>query len=331
MAEFKEIIGHESLIHHLQVAIRQDKVSHAYLFQGEALCGKKLVAQAFAKALLCENEKGEACGVCHSCKQAESGNHPDIIRVIPSKETVLSVEDVRTQINADISIKPYQSRYKIYLIADGDRMNEAAQNALLKTMEEPPEYAVLVIMTTNAEHFLPTIRSRCVTLNFRWVSDGQIREYLMKQYQLTDYRAAEVVSFAQGNVGKAIMLASSSLFTDLRDRLLSCLRKISERNILEISQETQELMAIAEEKTVLLDMMTVWFRDVLLYKTTKNNRFLIFKDSEADIKREAKRISESGLAAIFEAIKQAKQRIKSNVSPQLTMEVLFDTIRKQMI
>ena len=147
MADFKDIIGHEQVIHHLQNAIRQKKFSHAYLLCGEAGSGKRLMAEAFAKTVLCEEGGIEACGKCKSCKQIESGNHPDFKAVVREKAT-LGVKEIREQVTADVQIKPYSSEYKIYFIDEAEKMTEEAQNALLKTIEEPPEYAVFLLSVT---------------------------------------------------------------------------------------------------------------------------------------------------------------------------------------
>ena len=195
MPAFKDIVGHEQIIEHLQNAITMDKVSHAYILNGPDKSGKMMIAEAFAQTLQCEavNKKleelageteserienkftAEPCMECHSCKQAAGKNQPDIIYVSHEKPNTISVDDIRTQLNNDIVIKPYSSKHKIYIVDEAEKMNQQAQNALLKTIEEPPAYAVILLLTTNAESFLPTILSRCVTLNLKAVADGNIR------------------------------------------------------------------------------------------------------------------------------------------------------------
>ena len=179
MGSFKDIVGHKDIIRYIQSAVQEDKVSHAYIINGERGSGKKILAELFAATLLCEAKGSDLCNVCHSCKQAESGNHPDIIRVQHEKPNTISVEDIRTQVNNDVLIKPYQGPYKIYIIAEADLMTAQAQNALLKTIEEPPEYAVFFLLTENAESLLPTITSRCVMLKLRYIKDSLIKKYLM--------------------------------------------------------------------------------------------------------------------------------------------------------
>ena len=180
MAGFAEIIGHEQIIEHLQNAIKMDKISHAYILNGPDKSGKKMLAEAFAQTLQCEQHGIEPCMECHSCKQAVNHNQPDIIYVTHEKPNTLSVADIRSQLVNDVDVKPYSSRYKIYIVDEAEKMNQQAQNALLKTIEEPPAYAVIILLTTNADAFLPTILSRCVVLNLKVVSDDKIKKYLME-------------------------------------------------------------------------------------------------------------------------------------------------------
>ena len=138
---------------------------------------------------------------CHSCKQAINRNQPDILYLQHEKPNTISVDDIRSQINNDIVVKPYSSPYKVYIVDEAEKMNAQAQNALLKTIEEPPAYAVILLLTNNAETFLPTILSRCVRLDIKVVADNKIKKYLMEKYEIPDYKAEVCVAFAQGNVG----------------------------------------------------------------------------------------------------------------------------------
>ena len=186
MSGFKDVVGHKNIIKYIQNAVTADAVSHAYILNGERGSGKKLLANLFAMSLQCENrdEDGDACGKCRSCRQAAGGNQPDIIRIMHEKPNTIGVGDIRTQVNDDIMIRPYSSKYKIYIIADADMMSVEAQNALLKTIEEPPEYAVIMLLTENAETLLPTIRSRCVMMKLRNIKDQLVKKYLMEQLEV---------------------------------------------------------------------------------------------------------------------------------------------------
>ena len=157
MLGFNDIIGHEEIIRHLKNAIETEKVSHSYIFTGDPGSGKKLLAGTYAMTLQCEEGGTEPCGHCDSCKKAIGKNHPDIIMVTHEKPNVITIDEIREQVINDVDIKPYCSPHKIYIIADAEMLNPQAQNALLKTIEEPPEYAVILLLTENAECFLQAI------------------------------------------------------------------------------------------------------------------------------------------------------------------------------
>ena len=175
MAGFRDIIGHNQIIEHLKNAIRMEKISHAYILNGENNSGKMMLAEAFAMALQCEAGGDEPCMECRSCRQAKEHNQPDIIYVTHEKPNIISVDDIRHQLNNDIVIKPYSSKYKIYIVDEAEKMNTQAQNALLKTIEEPPAYGIILLLTTNADSFLPTILSRCITMNLKTVQEELIK------------------------------------------------------------------------------------------------------------------------------------------------------------
>ena len=330
MSSFKDVVGHKNIIKYIESAVQADAVSHAYILNGERGSGKKLLANLFAMSLQCQDraENGEACGKCQSCKQAKSGNQPDIIRVIHEKPNTISVDDIRTQVNTDIVIKPYSSKYKIYIIPEADLMSVQAQNALLKTIEEPPEYAVIMLLTENAETLLPTIRSRCVMMKLRNIRDQLVKKYLMEQMEIPDYKADVCVAFAQGNMGKAIMLATSEYFNEIKEEVVHLLRNIDEMNVSELMDAIKKCMTYKMEINDYLDMIAIWYRDVLIYKATKNVDRVVFSDQLRYIKQRASKSSYEGIENILDAIEKAKARLKANVNFELTMELLLLTIKE---
>lgn len=328
MAGFKDIIGHEQIIEHLQNAIAMDKVSHAYIINGPDKSGKMMLAEAFAMTVQCEQGGRDACLECHSCKQALGRNQPDIIYVSHEKPNTISVDDIRTQVNNDIVIKPYSSRHKIYIIDEAEKMNVQAQNALLKTIEEPPAYAIIILLTTNADNFLPTILSRCVSLNIKAVPDETIEKYLMSNWQIPDYQAQICVAFAQGNVGKAIQLASSSDFNELKSSVLQLVKRLHEIDLYELTEAVKQIGEYKLQINDYFDLMMVWYRDVLYFKATGDVNGLIFKDEVYDIKRRAEKSSYNGIEQIIEALQKAQLRLLANVNFDLVMELLLLTIQE---
>lgn len=328
MGSFKNVVGHKDVIRYIQNAVKEDKVSHAYIINGEKGSGKKMLAKLFAMTLLCENGNQDPCNTCHSCIQAESGNHPDIIMLSHEKENSIGVDDIREQINNTIDIKPYQSSYKVYIVPQADLMTVQAQNALLKTIEEPPEYAVIMLLTENADTLLATITSRCVMVKLRNIKDTLIRKYLMERLGIPDYKADICAAFAQGNMGKAIMLANSEHFNEIREDALHLLQNIHDMELEEIIRMVSEVTAYKIEITDFLDIIQIWYRDVLLYKATKETEKVVLKDQINYMKEQARRSSYEGIELILKSLEKAKRRLGANVNFDLVMELLFLTIKE---
>lgn len=328
MAKFTDIIGQEQLKEHLQSAIKMNKVSHAYIINGERCAGKEFIARIFAMTLQCEKGEAEPCGECHSCKQALSGNQPDIIRVTHEKPNSIGVEDIRSQINSDMAIKPYSSPRKIYIINEGEKMTVQAQNALLKTLEEPPAYGIILILTTNVNSLLPTILSRCVVLNMKPVEDSLVKKYLMEEMQIPDYKADICVAFARGNIGKARLLASSEEFENIREDAVTLMKYIGEMEMHEIVGAIKKIGEYKLEISDYLDIISIWYRDVLLFKATNDVNHLIFKEEIQYIKKVAGKSDYEGIEKILDALEKAKSRLSANVNFDLTMELLLLTIQE---
>ncbi len=328
MARFSDIIGQDMIKEHLQGALSTGKTSHAYIIHGEKSSGKEFIANVFAMALQCEQQGTEPCGECAACKQAISKNHPDIIRVSHEKPNTIGVDDIRQQVNGDIVIKPYKGPKKIYIINEAEKMNVAAQNALLKTLEEPPEYGVILLLTTNVEAFLQTIVSRCIVLTMKPVRDSQIQEYLMKEFHVPDYKASVCAAFARGNVGKARMLASSEDFDNIKDEAITLLKYIDEMETHEITKAIKKMGEYKLEINDYLDILAIWYRDALLFKATKDANHLIFKDEIQYIKKTVARSTYEGIENIIKALDNAKRRLSANVNFDLTMELLLLTIKE---
>ncbi|MCD7825545.1 MAG: DNA polymerase III subunit delta' [Clostridiaceae bacterium] len=329
MANFKDIIGQEKIKSHLQEGIRQQKISHAYIVNGETGSGRRLLCSALTKTLLCENrtEQGDACGICKSCIQVDSNNHPDV-RFITHEKAGISVDDIREQLVNDIAIKPYSSNHKIYIIPDANKMTEQAQNALLKTIEEPPEYAVILLITENAEKLLPTIQSRCVVLNTQPLDKNAIKQYLIKNLQMEPEQAEIAAGFCQGNVGKAIHFASSDDFYQMKEETLNILKNI---NRLELSEIMTIIKGISQRKGRIneyLDLMILWYRDVLMFKVTKDANILLYRDELQEIAKQASTRNYEDIENIIKAIDKAKVRLDANVNFDTAIELLLLTIKE---
>ena len=324
---FEEILGNEMVKDHFKKAIANHKISHAYILTGEAGMGRKSIANAFAMTLLCEKGGSEPCMTCHSCKQVMSGNHPDLIYVKHEKPGSIGVDDVREQINDTIMIRPYSSYYKIYIVDEAEKMTVQAQNALLKTIEEPPSYAVIILITTNQEAFLPTILSRCVQMKLKPLKDFTIKSYLTQNLHIPEKDADICAAFARGNLGKAIHLASSDEFKELFQKVMVLVKNVGTMDISMLLDCIREMKEQNFDIGEVLDLMQLWYRDVLMFKVTKDMNLLIFKNEYKMINETGEKVDYAGLEAILAAIDTARTRLNANVNMELAMELLLLTMK----
>lgn len=327
MFSFSEIVGHEQIREHMQAAIRDKKPFHAYLFQGEEGVGKEALARTFAAGLQCQSESADKpCKECVSCRQMESGNQPDVIWVTREKAS-LGVDEIREQLCNTMDIKPFSSPYKIYLVPEAEKMTEAAQNALLKTIEEPPEYGIVILMTSNISALLPTIQSRCLTMEFRPLSTAVVESYVKEHCQVPDYQARASAAFAQGNLGKAMRYAKSEDFIERKDHIISLLRHVEQMDLSEMLAVIKDLGTRKDEVRDYIDLMVLWYRDVLLFKATKDINQLLFQDEACYISREASHRSYEKIEEILQAFEKAKVRLRANVNFDITMELMLLTLK----
>lgn len=323
MFSFSEIVGHEQIKEHMQAAIRDKKPFHAYLFQGEEGVGKEALARTFVAGLQCQSESADKpCKECVSCRQMESGNQPDVIWVTREKAS-LGVDEIREQLCNTMDIKPFSSPYKIYLVPEAEKMTEAAQNALLKTIEEPPEYGIVILMTSNISALLPTIQSRCLTMEFRPLSTVVVESYVKEHCQVPDYQARASAAFAQGNLGKAMRYAKSEDFIERKDHIISLLRHVEQMDLSEMLAVIKDLGTRKDEVRDYIDLMVLWYRDVLLFKATKDINQLLFQDEASYISREASHRSYEKIEEILQAFEKAKVRLRANVNFDITMELML--------
>lgn len=325
MYTFREIWGNEALTAQLKRAAADGKVSHAYLFLGGAGAGKRLIANTFAKALQCTGAGEVSCGSCKSCQAFDSGNHPDVIYVRGEKKSLL-VDDIREQILETVDLKPYHYEKKIYIIEKADTMNVQAQNALLKTLEEPPAYAVFLLLAERAEAFLPTILSRVVTMKLRPLSEETVAAYLMQKAQLSAEESHVVAAYAQGRIGQALELMEDEAFRQMRQDILEKLQALPMTAEGEVLLWAKEL-EIYKNDLRFLDIMELWYRDLLAAKSLREERFLIQKDQKDAIFRGAKEPAER-LAKKAAAIREARRRLAMNVNFRLTIEVMLMDLKE---
>ena len=299
--------------------------SHAYLFLGGAGAGKRLIANTFAKALQCEGEK-RPCDSCKSCHAFNHGNHPDVIYFQPLKNgKTYTIEDVREQLLETVDLKPFQYEKKIYIIEKADTLNIQSQNALLKTLEEPPAHAVFLLLAERAEAFLPTILSRVVVMKIRPLSAETIADYLMQAGHLAE-ESHILSAYAQGRIGQALELVEDEGFREMRQDILGkleALPSMSEGDAYLLAKDFE----VYKNDLRFLDIMELWYRDLLTAKSLREEGYLIQRDKKDAIFRAAKEPA-ALLAKKAAAVRTARMRLAQNANFRLTMEVMLMDLKE---
>ncbi len=326
---FRGVVGHGDAVAALQNSIRSGRVPHAYLFAGEEGAGKHFLATTFAAALLCKEGGTEPCMRCASCRRVLAGTWPDLLEVVHEKPDLISVKEVREQVVATVGKRPFDSKYKVYIIDDAEKMNPQAQNALLKTIEEPPDYAILLLLANSPEALLPTIHSRCVRVDVRGVPNAKLVEHLVQDLNVPPKDAEVAAAFAQGNIGRAREIAGGGAFAEHAARVLGLARKARELPIAKLASETEAFLKEEIAFGEILDILLLWYRDVLLYKSTGDMEKVVFRrtpEEMAALRTEAALLSYEDLGRIFEAIEHAAAAERANVSASFALELLFTEI-----
>lgn len=325
MYTFEEIRGNTPLVEQLRRSAASGRSSHAYLFLGGAGAGKRLIANTFAKALQCEGEK-RPCDSCKSCHAFNHGNHPDVIYFQQLKNgKTYTIEDVREQLLETVDLKPFQYEKKIYIIEKADTLNIQSQNALLKTLEEPPAHAVFLLLAERAEAFLPTILSRVVVMKIRPLSAETIADYLMQAGHLAE-ESHILSAYAQGRIGQALELAEDEGFREMRQDILGKLEALPSMSEGEAYLLAKDLEGYKNDLRF-LDIMELWYRDLLTAKSLREEGYLIQRDKKDAIFRAAKEPA-ALLAKKAAAVRTARMRLAQNANFRLTMEVMLMDLKE---
>lgn len=325
MYTFEEIRGNTPLVEQLRRSAASGRSSHAYLFLGGAGAGKRLIANTFAKALQCEGEK-RPCDSCKSCHAFNHGNHPDVIYFQPLKNgKTYTIEDVREQLLETVDLKPFQYEKKIYIIEKADTLNIQSQNALLKTLEEPPAHAVFLLLAERAEAFLPTILSRVVVMKIRPLSAETIADYLMQAGHLAE-ESHILSAYAQGRIGQALELVEDEGFREMRQDILGKLEVLPSMSEGDAYLLAKDLEGYKNDLRF-LDIMELWYRDLLTAKSLREEGYLIQRDKKDAIFRAAKEPA-ALLAKKAAAVRTARMRLAQNANFRLTMEVMLMDLKE---
>ena len=300
---FNNILGQEFAKKYIINSIRNNKINHAYMFEGIDGIGKNLFAKELGNILINTNN---------------AENSPDYITIEPTGNSI-KIAQIR-ELQSDIIIKPH-SNYKIYIINNAQKMTVESQNALLKTLEDPPEYAIIILITNNKESLLPTIKSRCEIIKFLPISIMELKKYLMDK-GIDEKRALLLANFSRGSIEKALELSESTDFTIMRDDIQNYIQHILDKNMIEILNIQSDMDKHKDKITVLLDMMINYFRDMMMCMGNIDKDMIINGDRITFIQNMSKKITYSQVSKVIDIIEETKRKMRSNCNFNVSIQVM---------
>ena len=287
---FKNIIGNEKNKDILEKSIKLNKTSHSYIFWGIEGIGKCIIAKEFAKTLLCLQNGQEDC-TCKSCIEFDSNNNPDF-QLIEPNEGKVKIEQIR-EMQRKVAEKPIISSKKVYIIDNSDTMTKEAQNCLLKTLEEPPEYITIILICSNEDNLLSTIKSRCTRMHFESIKDEEVERYIRQNYPEEEL-SENIIKLAQGSIGKAIKLNSNK---NIYENIEKVLLEMPKKDLIEIIQMSEEIYKSKEEINSILEYMNV----LLLRLSRQNIKYI----------------------KCIEIVEETKKRLKANSNYDMSIDNLL--------
>ena len=312
---FSDVIGQDRVVSVLKRSIEMGRVSHAYLFSGIEGCGKRKTALAFVQAVFCGRE--EACGVCSSCRKVAGGQHPDLHMLEPDG-AFIKIDQVRG-LQKELSYRPFEAPKKACIIDGAEKLNLSSGNALLKTLEEPPGNALMILVTPARSAVLQTILSRCQTLDFQPLSAELIEERLVRD-RFPAEAARVAATLSGGSLRRGIEIATDGVL----ESRVSFLQRIIALNLKDVSTlfaAAEELAADKEGLPGLLELLLSFLRDVLIYRATPEA--IANADLVQLVAREAARSPEGRIIELIEQLVAMRRMLARNVNARLALEVFF--------
>jgi len=316
---FADILGHDRIIEVLRRSLRNGKTAHSYLFEGINGSGRRKTALAMIQALFCTSLPDDACGLCPSCRKINGGNHPDIhlIAPLPDKRDI-SVEQLR-EMQHDLSLRPYEAPRKACIIDPAERMSVGAANSLLKTLEEPPGNALIILLTENAGVLLPTVRSRCQLIRFAPLSPEHMLT-LLERSGMNSEAAALIVPMSGGSLQKALELDNEALVAR-REALLSRVEQLNINRIATVFDSAEELSGNRDATLELLDMLLSFYRDAV--HLGAGNGDIVNRTVRGAIESIAARRTMPRNIELLERIYETRRDVQRNANPKLSLDHLF--------
>jgi DNA polymerase-3 subunit delta' len=323
---FDQIRGHRKILELLTRVVHTKRLAHAYVFSGLEGIGKRLTALALAKNLLCSSSGGKSCGSCAACAQVDRGSHPDLMIIAPEKG-VITIDTIRN-LKRDLSRKSFSGGYKVCLIDDADKMNLQAGNALLKTLEEPTSDTVIILITGKPYRLLPTVLSRCQHLKFQPLSLFDASELIMAGTGIDRDDALLMASLTGGSPGKAFTLKGGQL-KELRDSWVNQSKFFAKAEGGKFFVGEENFLSDKENMELKINLLRLWYRDLILYKIYGNVDCVLNKDKTEEIISQSSDLSLERLLGALLGTEKYSATLEYNANPQLTLEAILTTLNSE--
>lgn len=294
---FEGIIGNDKIKKGLNKAIELNKYSHSYLFLGVSGIGKKMIAKEFAKMILCEGDL-PYCNKCKSCIEFDSNNNPDFEEIVPDGNNI-KIEQIR-EMQRKIIESPIISSKKVYILDDADTLTREAQNCLLKTLEEPPSFATIILIGSNESSFLSTIKSRCTILKFDPIKNEEIEKFLKNKYELESIPKS-IIEASSGSIGKAEILKDKQ---ELYEAVTGVINNIENQDLIDTLKNAEVIYKSQEEKQEILEYINI----LLLKKAKENLKYL----------------------NSISIVEETKKRLKANSNYNMSIDNMIMTIWEEI-
>jgi len=313
---FQDIKGQDRAVDFFKRALKSKQVSSAYLFSGPSGVGKTLLAHTLSKALNCADRDDDACDTCVSCLKVEAKGHPDVIWIdaADDKEEI-GIEQIR-ELQRRINLRPYEGKQKVFIIQNADAMTQDAANCLLKTLEEPPADSVIILIASNPELLLPTVRSRCKQIKLDPLSPA-VRAELALKMGFSKEEALFLSKLSSSGIGEWPDIKEGAVF-DYRNRVLeefnSGATLLDEKSFL--FNESRDMMKFA------LSILESWFRDIMVLKSGADRSIIMNSDRAQDLEGVKDRLGFEALESALRETEDAFFCVTRNVGPKVTLNRL---------
>jgi DNA polymerase-3 subunit delta' len=310
---FDSIKGQDRAVNVIKSYIKSARVGAGYIFCGPDSVGKKMAAFAMAAALNCESQGMDACGECPSCRKIENGWHPDVHLTL-SEDSMLKIEDIRL-LQKEISLKPYEGRFKVFIIDSAHNLTAEAANCLLKVLEEPPPLSLIILITDKPQKLFKTILSRCKTVKFSSLNRKELKDILEHGYGLNHSLAHFLAYFCEGRLGETLRLKD----TDILSEKNTVIDKLA------VSPGARTEGFTVEEKKQFrfaINILAAWFRDLYILKSGMGEEEAINCDRIPDLLSAAKGYTFPDLERIFNCLSSTSFYLERNINNRLLLHNL---------